>query len=166
MTTLSQSGTYIYNANVNGGVAVKLYDSQVTFDYKRNVSGEPVPGKQTSNRYEIVTLNRCGISNPAITITGSIDIEITETDMITEKLLKDFWRDVTGDTYLTIGAGNIGTEESPSVVGISNYKGTYDTNAGTANNIKIEITGVNFTITAATERGHFISYTINATESV
>jgi len=157
---VSNNGVYIKNAGVNSGNAFWLKGATMSYDIRRQIKAMPIVGKSNTagTRYQIATVEKGALENPTITIRGSIDLDDTDANEVTERLLKDLARDVVNDTFITVTLGINNTQ-------LSNYKGTNDTGLASDDNIQVEIQQVTFSINSTSERGHIIGYNIAARES-
>lgn len=167
-------GCYLKNSVVNSGTAVFLRDVEITIGLKKLVKATPVVGYSTGDtgsattryRYYIATGDRAGVENPIITIRGVIDTTDSTSNVATERLLKEFWREEVNQTTLTIGIGSAGEDNYAFAVPyqISDYQGPNDTGLGSTDNINVEISSITLSISSAAEHGHLINYELQLIE--
>lgn len=150
------------NANVNSGTAVDIFGNIVNYTLKSNNNHDPVPGKRSSSPTtdgDIVEGEKGTIENPILVIRGEINIDDNaDSNEMTEKLLKAFWRDREADTTLTLKIG--GVLSGSSEYRISNFAGD---NAAD-DNIKVNILTISMQFPNTVEKNHYIVYTITMTE--
>lgn len=149
------------NANVNGGTAVNIFGHIQNYTLKSNNNHDPSPSKRRASpttEGDIVEGERGTVENPVIVLKGEINIDDNaDANEMTEKLLKQFWREREGDNFLTIKIGAV--MSGASEYRFSNYLGV---NAAD-DNIKINIGTIAFQFPLA-EKDHRITYTMTFTE--
>jgi hypothetical protein len=91
------------NGNVNSGTAVELGGAKVRYVWKNITENNATPLK-----YDIAAASYAGFEPPTIVITGTIPIDESITNHMSQKLLVDFATVRTGDTTLSVTAGKTG----------------------------------------------------------
>ena len=142
---------------MNSGTAVWLIGATWKYGWKNITNQDPVPGK-----YDIVEVDEGGWENPAITITGTIDHESSDSNEITEVLLKTFARAYTTQTYLSIGSG---LDTTPTPLSKSDAS-VSETVKGGKTGVWIPIVIKAFNLTPAGESGHIFNYQVTITEEL
>ncbi|MHA1868097.1 MAG: hypothetical protein ACTSXD_08510 [Candidatus Heimdallarchaeaceae archaeon] len=150
---------YLKNSNVNGGNAVEILGTVKSFALKKSTRAEPIEGRTDGGsplRYRISNGQRGGIENPKIIIQGNYSFDASnESNIMNEKLLKDFWRDVTGTNYLTIKLG----------YGDYEYRWSdWSGDNSSDDNIEVLIDSISIIPDSNTEQQHFYTYNITMTE--
>ena len=143
---------YLTNTNINSGNAVYLRGASVKYSWKNLTRTTPLTNQFTLSESQIT-----GFENPRIIISGFIDTNSTDTDVITQELLIQFAKiqyDATtaNSIYLTIESGT---------------KPTYLKNADLdGNSIKVIIEDFNIDFSASdSNEGHLWRYTLTLVET-
>ena len=137
---------------VNSGTDVKFNGSTLTYAWRNTTRATPLTSK-----FDIAEAQITGYENPRITITGFIDTDSDEENIVTQSLLQDFAKVKYDGTdaksiYLSVSTGRNSTF-------IKDY-------THTNNYIKVVIENFNLTIDAAdSDFGHLWRYTINLVET-
>ena len=139
-------------SSVNGGAEVKLNAKNVTYAYTNNLKATPI-----ASSYELTEVEHRGWENPRITIRGVIR-DVTESNEITEVLLKEFARTKGEQVTLRVVWGSTGNEKT-----FSNAEG--NTSNGGETGIPVVIDSITFDINPAqTHHAHLIPYTLTLVE--
>lgn len=149
-------GIWVYNSAVNSGNPMFITGK---YDYSgvKNVKYSPILDNKTdSSNYKIAEVERGGIENPIIIVNGSYDVDDVGTNWITEKLIKDLYRNRDQTTRLTIKVG--------SNTVITNYKGVTPTDI-TTDGIKVELKTFSIKPPKDAVKDHIITYTLTFAES-
>jgi hypothetical protein len=75
----------LQHANVNGAIAVALKGATLSYEWK-NIGG----AKPVQSKFDIAEADYTGFENPVIKVTGTIDIDVTTSNVLTQSLLLDF----------------------------------------------------------------------------
>ena len=148
------------NSSVNSGTAVKLGGANVTYAWKNMTRTNSVAGK-----YDIAEATFAGFESPTITVTGTIPIDLSITNHMTQTMLVNFATCKVGDTTLKVTAGKTGgtiLSGRPTAGYETDGAQTLDTNG-----IKVQI--VSFTINfsaSETLEGEGWNYSITMVETI
>ena len=148
---------------VNGGTAIILDTTLTSFAYslKNMVSADPVPNKEVSStqKYGIAQVDKIGMNNPIITITGTIDVDDIASNEITLELIKDIARvryDGTATTAIILNIQSGKNGASPT--DIKNYNSS-------STNIRVILDSVDVRGDQTSEQLHLLNYTLNFIET-
>jgi len=94
------------NTNINSGNEVSLLGAKLTYSYNNLTRSAPLV-----NKFELVETQYAGFENPKINISGFIDTNSTDTNLISQKYLIDFakikYDNTTPNTlYLKVNTGD------------------------------------------------------------
>ena len=104
---MSASDITLQHPNVNGGTAVQCNGATIRYAWKNLIRADPVEGK-----HDICEVEYAGFENPKIILTGTIDVDDTSSNVITQSLLLDFAQACDGTNSITLtvkAAGESGT---------------------------------------------------------
>jgi len=145
------------HSSVNSGTAVELYNTEITFGFKKLINTDPVSGK-----YDIVEANYDGFENPLIALQCVIDVDDIPTNGLTQQLLTEFatLRSTTPIT-LSITSGSSGTALG------GRPSGGYTTTGSMAlsNTINVIIESFDIRIASSSEMGHLWNVSIKCRET-
>lgn len=160
-------GITIKNAGVNSGKAIWLDSGSITIGLKNLIRTNPVEGKvDDSGNFDISEIDYGGVENPAISVTGTIDVDLaqltgltideeTNCSSATWNLLKELGLAKDYPTYLTVGTGVTPTYLTGRIILTS----------PNANKIKVHIETITVKIDTTAEKGHLWDYTIAMRET-
>ena len=148
-------GIYLYNSAVNSGTAVRCNGASFDYGWSNLLRGAPVPGK-----FDITIMKVGGWENPKINLQGTIDVDSSDSNVMTEVLLKNFARAHDSQTSISIGIGVSGTITpiSTSTASVS------ETTNGGKTGVWIPVVIKSFSVLPQGERGHILNYKINFIE--
>lgn len=146
----------MYDSTVNSGVAVVLNGAAFDWDLKLLTEDEPAPGK-----FDKVSVNRQGISNPKMNLTCYIDVDnIAGSNFVTKELLTSFAKS-TSQTYLIIRYGGHGYENA-----WTNTDNTTDIAVGSDSAIKVALNRIRIRSLPNADNGHVLQVSIELTEDL
>lgn len=153
---MADRGIYLYNSTVNSGTAVWLKGAECRKGWKNLNTHKP-----SSGSYNIVEVDQAGWENPIFKIRGMIEVDDTDSDIITESLITLFARAYTAKSYLSVAMSG------DTIVPLSDSEGdtSETTNGGkTGKWIPVRVKDFDIPVDTSSEKAHFINYSITLVE--
>lgn len=139
--------------NVNSGNTVRLKGALLTYTWNNLTRTTPLTGQFTLAETQVT-----GFENPKLVVSGYIDTNDLDSNIINQSLLQDFAKieyqsaDIDTAIYLTVSTGIVPTW-------LKNYNHSEDF-------VKVVIENFNMTVDAGdSEEGHFWRYTLTLVET-